>query len=117
MNEDNILHSIKASLGLPADYPPFDNEIILYINTILGVVNQLGVGVDGYEISSEENGSWNEFLSNEIEEGISINEVKTYVAKRVQILFDPPTSGILMEAYNKIISELEWRINVKRETP
>lgn len=117
MNEDNILHSIKSSLGLPADYPPFDNEIILYINTILGVVNQLGVGVDGYEISSEENGSWNEFLSNEIEEGISINEVKTYVAKRVQILFDPPTSGILMEAYNKIISELEWRINVKRETP
>lgn len=115
--QDNILLSVKASLGLPAEYEPFDEEIILHINTILGVVNQLGVGVDGYEISSENQGSWDEFLAAEIEEGISLNEVKSYVAKRVRLFFDPPTSGILMEAENKIISELEWRINVKKETP
>lgn len=114
---DDILVSIKASLGLPADYTPFDNEIILHINTILGIVNQLGIGAHDYQISEDDHGSWDDFLEEEILEDNALNEVKTYVAKRVQILFDPPTSGILMEAYNKIIAELEWRILVKKETP
>lgn len=114
---DNILESVKASLGLPADYDPFDAQIIMDINTVLGIVNQLGIGVRDYTISDEDNGSWEEFLAEEIAEGNQINEVKTYVYKRVQLLFDPPTSGILMEATKEIIRELEWRINVKKETP
>lgn len=117
MNEDNILVSVKASLGLPANYAPFDAEIIMDINTVLGIVNQLGIGVDGYEIDDEHPGSWDDFLAGEITSGISMNEVKTYVVKRVQMLFDPPTSGILMDAMKENLRELEWRIYVKRETP
>ena len=117
MNEDNILISVKASLGLPADYNPFDNEIIMNINTVLSIVNQLGIGVYGYEISSDSPGSWDEFLEEEILDAISINAVKTYVAKRVMMLFDPPTSGILMNAMNENIKELEWRIVCMKETP
>lgn len=114
---DNILESVKLALGLAADYPPFDNQLILDINTVLGICNQLGIGTHDYTISDEDNGSWEEFLAEEIAEGNQINEVKTYVYKRVQLLFDPPTSGILMDATNKIIEELEWRILVKKETP
>lgn len=117
MNEDNILISVKASLGLPADYNPFDAEIIMNINTVLSIVNQLGVGKYGYEISAESPGSWDEFLEEEILDAISINAVKTYVAKRTMMLFDPPTSGILMNAMNENIKELEWRIVCMKETP
>lgn len=117
MNEDNILISVKASLGLPADYNPFDAEIIMNINTVLSIVNQLGVGKYGYEISEDDNGSWDEFLEEEILDAISINAVKTYVAKRTMMLFDPPTSGILMNAMNENIKELEWRIVCMKETP
>lgn len=118
--DDNILTSVKAALGLAEDYPPFDAEIVMDINTILGVVNQLGVGEEGYQLEKQGDvytGLWSEFLATEIEEGINLNEVKTYVTERVRLLFDPPASGILMEAKNKIISELEWRIVVKRDTP
>ena len=62
MNEDSILISVKASLGLPADYNPFDAEIIMNINTVLSIVNQLGVGKYGYEISAESPG-WSGALS------------------------------------------------------
>lgn len=117
MNEDNILISVKASLGLPEDYEPFDAEIVMNINTILSVVNQLGIGKYAYEISKESPGSWAEFLEDEKFDGISINAVKTYVAKRVMMLFDPPTSGILMNAMNENIKELEWRIVCMKETP
>ena len=117
MNEDDILTSVKASLGLPADYDPFDNEIIMSINTVLGIVNQLGIGVYGYSISKDIPGTWDAFLAAEIAAGIQIPEVKTYVAKRVMMLFDPPTSGILMNAMNENIKELEWRIVCKKETP
>lgn len=117
MNEDNILISVKASLGLPEDYDPFDYEIVMNINTILSVVNQLGIGKYAYEISIESPGSWNEFLEDENFDAISINAVKTYVVKRVMMLFDPPTSGILMNAMNENIKELEWRIVCMKETP
>lgn len=117
MNEDSILESVKASLGLSTDYTPFDNEIIMHINTVLGIVNQLGVGAYGYQISEDDTGSWEEFFAPEFEESIVIPEVKTYVTKRVGMFFDPPTSGILMNAMNENIKELEWRIVVKKETP
>lgn len=120
MTEDNIIKSIKVCLGLAEDYTPFDAQVVMEINTVLSIVNQLGIGVNGYEVGIEDGsytGTWSEFLLGEIADNIFMNEVKTYVAKRVQILFDPPTSGILMDAMNKNIEELEWRIVCHKETP
>ena len=124
MNPDNILDSIKKSIGIAPDYHPFDDELVMDINTVLGVLNQLGVGTIGYTVKlnpddpeAESEGFWSEFLADEEDREITINEVKTYVAKRVQVLFDPPTSGIYMDALKQVISELEFRINVAVETP
>jgi hypothetical protein len=115
-NPNSILDSVKKSIGIEPDYHPFDDEIIMDINTILGVLNQLGVGTIGFTIE-DNTATWDEFMAPEAEKEITINEVKTYVSKRVQILFDPPTSGIYMDALKNVISELEFRINVAVETP
>lgn len=115
-NPNSILDSVKKSIGIEPDYHPFDEEIIMDINTILGVLNQLGVGTIGFTIT-DNTATWNDFMAPEALRGITINEVKTYVAKRVQILFDPPTSGIYMDALKNVISELEFRINLAVETP
>ena len=42
--DENILESVKAG-SMTSDYTPFDQELIMYINTFLGVLNQLGVGI------------------------------------------------------------------------
>lgn len=113
MNMDSILQTAKKNL--PPDYTPFDAEIIEYTNTVLGTLNELGVGVYGYQISDEDEGSWDAFLANETALGLSIPEVKTYLSKKVTLYFDPPTSGILMNAMTDNLKELEWRIVDKRE--
>ena len=37
---------------------------------------------------------------------------KTYIGLKVRLIFDPPTSGSVMQAYKELISEYEWRLNV-----
>ena len=39
-----ILPSIKKLLGINPEYTAFDNDIIIHINTVFGILNQLGIG-------------------------------------------------------------------------
>lgn len=85
METASILNSIKSLLGLGEDESPFDNELILHINSAMMIMNQLGVGPDGYKITSAEN-TWDEFL----EERLDLNLVKSAIYLRVRLIFDPP---------------------------
>lgn len=107
---DSILITIKKMLGLDAEYNVFNPEIIAYINTAINVLEQLGVGVDGYTVTSAEN-TWDEFLTD-----ISkLEGVKTYIYIRVRMLFDPPANSTLSKTLEDTARELEWRLNVKAE--
>jgi hypothetical protein len=107
---DSILITIKKMLGLDAVYDVFDPEIIVYINTAINVLEQLGVGVDGYIVTSADN-TWEEFLTD-----ISkLEGVKTYIYIRVRMLFDPPANSTLSKTLEDTARELEWRLNVKAE--
>lgn len=110
---DSILNSVKAMLGIDKDYDPFDNELIMHINSVFMVLHQLGVGpISPFEItgSSEE---WSDFLVDGKKRGL----VKSYMFLKVRQLFDPPTSGGVLEAIDRQIREFEWRLNVEVETP
>lgn len=107
---DSILITIKKMLGLDAEYDVFDPEIIVYINTAINVLEQLGVGVDGYTVTSADD-TWEEFLTD-----ISkLESVKTYIYIRVRMLFDPPANSTLSKTLEDTARELEWRLNVKAE--
>lgn len=109
---ESILISIKKMLGIEEDYNHFDYDIIMHINTALGVLNQIGVGPEEcYSISSDEN-TWNDFLGEQIK---NLNMVKTYVYLKVRLIFDPPTSSFIVDAFNKQITELESRMNTQVE--
>lgn len=112
-DKDSILISIKKQLGGPiADCEDFDTDVIIHINTTLMILTQLGVGPSkGFSIS-DKTAVWTDFVS-DIER---IEAIKTYVYLKVKLIFDPPQSGAGMEALNKTITELEWRINVAAET-
>ena len=109
---DSILISIKKLLGLTADYEPFDPMIIVYINSALMAANQIGVGVKGFTISGS-NETWDQFIP----EAQNLEAVKTFVYLKVRIVFDPPTSSIVMDAIKSQIDEYTWRLNVEAETP
>ena len=107
---DSILTSVKKDLGIAEDYTHFDPDIIMDINTAFSVLTQLGVGPEtGFSISDSST-LWTDYIPDS--ESLVLNLVKTYVSKKTRILFDPPLSSSVMESVNKVLSELEWRINV-----
>lgn len=108
---ESILDSTKHALNLAEDYTPFDQDIILHINSVFSTINQLGVGPDAGFMIEDKNAVWSDFLEGDLR----YNNIKTYVYLRVRLLFDPPTIGYLVEAMKEQIKELEWRINVQRE--
>ena len=109
---NSILISIKKLLGLSEEYAPFDTDLIIHINTFLGVLNQLGVGVTNFKITGATE-TWDDFLSGS-DPGL-LDECKTYVYIRTKLVFDPPSSSIVTQALKETMNELEWRLNIKTE--
>ena len=110
--EEKILSSIKKLLGLNDGVTVFDTDIVIHINTVFANLTQMGVGPKddegkniGFKISTG-NEVWGDFTSNDI----LIENVKTYVYIKVKMVFDPPTSSALIDAYNAQAKELEWRL-------
>jgi len=110
---ESILTSIKKLLGIEEDYEQFDVDIIMHINTIFTVLTQLGVGPSAGFSIKDKTATWEDFLGSA---STNIISAKTYMALRVRLLFDPPTSSVVIEAIKETIKELEWRLTVATET-
>lgn len=104
---DSILLSTKKLNGIIPDAKEFDTDIILAINSVLGILTQLGVGEENYSIK-DENDTWTDFLG----DSKDLEMIKTYVGLKVGLLFDPPQSTAISEIKKQMIAEFEWRINV-----
>ena len=106
--EDSILLSVKKHLGIADEDTGFDPDIIMDINTVFGVLTQLGVGPkEGYSIS-DNSAIWSDYLG----DATLLEMVKSYMYLKVRMIFDTPTSGSMNSAHEQVIAELEWRINV-----
>ena len=108
---DSILTSIKKVLGIYEEDTSFDIDIIMHINTVFMILRQMGIGPDdGFSVIDSRD-TWDDYLDD-----ISLIEsVKTYVALKVRLIFDPPASSTMVEAINRTISELEWRLNAQAD--
>ena len=108
---ESILDTIKIMLGLEKDYDAFDTEIITYINSALFTLSQLGVGPEArFSITGSD-----EIWSNFIDEKSNLIAVQTYIKLKVQLLFDPPSNSFAVDAINKQIDELTWRLCLEAE--
>lgn len=107
--EESILISIKKLLGISDDYTQFDEDIIMHINTVFLNLNQLGVGPEeGFSIE-DDSAEWSEFIG---DSNAQLQAVKSYMYLKVKLLFDPPLSSSVIESMNRMIAELEFRLNV-----
>lgn len=106
--EDSILLSIKSLLGPDSDYEVFDNDIVLFINSAIATLTQLGVGPSsGFRITGPDE-SWGDFLG----EAEDLESVKSYIYMKTRMAFDPPTSSFVMTSFENACKEYEWRLNV-----
>lgn len=107
---DSILTSTKKVLGLEETYTAFDADITMHINSVFSTLNQLGIGPPAGFTISDKTTTWDAFSSDP-----RFESIKSYVFLRVRLLFDPPGTSFLINAYENQIRELEWRLNVVRE--
>lgn len=106
--QDSILMTIrKLVCGNPyADH--FDTDLLVHINACFSILNQLGVGPESGFVVTDETQSWSSYVA----DNRILNMVKTYVTLKVKKIFDPPLTSSVLEAMDKEISQLEWRLNV-----
>ena len=106
--ETNILKTIKKMLGIVDEDTHFDLDITVCINSAFSVLTQLGVGPEtGFSVKTGEE-TWSDFLG----DATLLDNVISYTHLRVRTLFDPPSNASLLEAFEKLIKEYEWRIEV-----
>jgi hypothetical protein len=105
---ESILTSIKKLLGIAEEYTHFDADLIMHINSVFSILTQIGVGpAEGFSIK-DESSVWGDFVP----ENSKLELIKSYTYMKVKLLFDPPLTSAVIESINRIISELEWRIQV-----
>ena len=105
---ESILTSIKKLLGIAEEYTHFDADLTMHINSVLAVLTQIGVGPsEGFSIK-DKIAVWTDFIP----ANSRLEFVKSYTYMKVKLLFDPSLSSAVIESTNRMISELEWRIQV-----
>lgn len=111
-DKDSVLGTVKKLLGIERDYDVYDLDILVHINTAgmtlqqLGVTSESGIDVDGYDTI------WTDLVI----DVTRLPAVKTYISAYVKLVFDPPKSSFGLDALQKTITELEWRLRSEAET-
>ena len=103
---DSVLLSTKQMLGISPEDTSFDVNVIMSINTALTTLMDLGLTEVEDQVIIDDETTWDELLGGRTD----IEYVKIYIFQKVKLIFDPPTSSAAIEAMQRSISELEWRI-------
>lgn len=104
--ETSILTTVKQILGLDENYTAFDQDILMHINTVFANLNQIGVGPAlGFYVENKEQ-KWSDFLGTDMRLGA----VPSFVAGKVRLIFDPPSTSFAITALENVLTEMEYRI-------
>lgn len=106
--DNSILNNIKKLLGFDPEYTAFDTDIIIHINSVFSIMHQIGAAPpDGFMIT-DATATWDDFLEGKQ----NVEFIKSYIFLRVKIVFDPPANSFGLDALNKVIDEMTWRLNI-----
>lgn len=113
MSDCSILSSVKSYVNVLEDDNSFDTDIKVLINSAFSELNQLGIGPkNGYQIRNESD-TWDEYIKGP---DPNLNMVQTYVYLHVRLLFDPPSTSFVLDAFKKQKEETAWRLSVMSTT-
>ena len=110
--DSTVLNTTKKLLGIAPDDDSFDTDILIFINSAVGVLNQLGALVDGSQ-TIDENSEWSSLATGTQD----LKLVRSYIYLKVRLAFDPPQNSFVTDAIEKQIMEMGWRIQVQEDYP
>lgn len=108
----SILSDTKRVLkGIDPECTDFDDELIIYINSNLRILNRLGVGDPEVEVIDNTT-TWEDFLGEDIK---LLSEAKSWMGLKTGLVFDPPTNSIVRDSIEHQIEEYEWDLKIAAE--
>ena len=108
--EESILKTVKKICAIDPECYSFDTDIIVFVNSSMATLNQLGVGPEeGFSITGDEE-TWDEFIPDDF---VTLDMAKTYICHKTRLAFDPPQSSAVIEAIKTQLAEVEWRLLVQ----
>ena len=110
---NSIFNSVKKVVGLLGDDGSFDEDILLHINSVVSTLRQLGLSIPADFYVEDDVQTWQNLLG----EFRDLDLVKSYMAMKVRLMFDPPSSSFGLASMAEMVTELEWRINVLTDQP
>lgn len=107
----DIITDVKQMVGASIYDNSFDVSIVIAINSALAILSDIGISeVDDTCLNVDDVMTWDELLEGRTD----IEYIKSYIYLKVKMLFDPPSSPALLDAYNRQIAEFEWRLSTKQ---
>ena len=110
---NSIFNSVKKVVGLLGDDGSFDEDILLHINSVVSTLRQLGLSIPADFYVEDDVQTWRDLLG----EFRDFDLVKSYMAMKVRLMFDPPSSSFGLKSMEEMTKEYEWRINVLTDQP
>lgn len=109
---DSILTSIKKLLLIDAEDHSFDTDVMVHINSAIGVLYDLGIdNANGFSVKDDTQ-TWQELTGSFPNPGM----IEDFVYLKVKPVFDSSTmSKETIESFGRAASELEWRISSRAE--
>lgn len=107
VNPNSIFDSVKKALNILPGETSYDVDILMHINSCLSKLNQLGVGPDNPLVIHDSSDQWSQLYTDP-----KYGFIQTYIYLSVRLLFDPPSTTTMYEAFQKKIEELEWRLYI-----
>lgn len=104
--DESILKTIKSMLNIDSDITDFDQELIVLINASLSTLYQLGIETSPFKITGTDE-TWTQLLG---EKDYYLESVKELIYIDVRLIFDPPLSSMVIDAYKERRQEDQWRI-------
>lgn len=111
MNESILQTVRKVGGNLADDNKVFDSDLIVFINSELMTLNQLGVGPKTGFVITGETETWEDFIGSRKD----MESVKAVVCLKAHLAFDPPSSSFVIQMMKDLISEAEFRLSVEVE--
>lgn len=107
----SILTDVKKVLNIIEADTSFDLDITMHINSAFSTLTQVGIGPENGFAIVDKATTWDSFIGTDPKK----NSVKTYVYLSVRLIFDPPATSFVIDAFNKRMEEIIFRLNVDFE--
>ncbi len=103
---NSILVDVKTQLGYTEEANPYDQDIIIDINTALSALRQIGVGPEEGFLVTDSTQTWGDLIKDKFELLVS---AKSYVFLKVRLMFDPPSNATIIKSMQDNLKEIfKW---------